>query len=246
MRNLHRLLADNRGRGSFRAEGDADEATIYLYDVIVDDAYWGGVDALTFVQALKDIRAAQIHLRINSPGGDVFAAQAMAQALREHPAEIIAHVDGYAASAATEVAIAADSTIMAPGAMYMIHNSWTIAWGNKDDLTATASLLGKVDGLLAQAYAERTGQPLDQIVAWMDAETWFTAQEAVDAGFAASIAEAKGKDSAQAAARWDLSAYAHAPKILVPPPSPEGAAPAAPSATPIQRPAFSTRLLPIP
>jgi len=234
MKPLLKLLTENRGRGQFRAETGADEATVYLYDTIVSDAetaaWWGGVDPLTFAKTLAGIDAPVIHLRINSPGGDVFAAQAMAQTLREHPAKVIAHIDGYAASAATEVAVSADEVIMAPGAMYMIHNAWTIAIGNKSDFLDTAALLEKVDGTLAQAYADRTGGDIKQIVDWMDAETWFTAQEAVDAGFADSIAEAKTK--AQASATWNLSAYKHAPapqqiEEPAPEPEPEPAAPAA-------------------
>lgn len=213
MKPLLKLLADNRKRGLFRAEAEAEEATLYLYDAIVSDAaeaeWFGGVDPLTFAKALAGISAKTIHLRINSPGGDVFAAQAIAQALREHPARIVAHIDGYAASAATPIAGAADEVIMAPGAMYMIHNAWTIAWGNKNDLMATAALLEKVDGTLAEGYASRTGQDIEQIRAWMDAETWFTAQEAVEAGFADSVAEVKVK----ASAKWNLSAYAHAPQV---------------------------------
>lgn len=235
MKPLLKLLAENRGRGQFRAEAGEDEATIYLYDTIVADAetaaWWGGVDPLTFAKALVGIDAPVIHLRINSPGGDVFAAQAMAQALREHSAKVIAHIDGYAASAATEVAVAADEVIMAPGAMYMIHNAWTIAMGNKSDFLDTAALLEKVDGTLAEGYAERTGADLKQIKDWMDAETWFTAQEAVDAGFADSVAEAKPK--AQARAEWNLSAYQHAPapqQIYLQPEEPQPEEPPAPAA----------------
>lgn len=225
MKPLLKLLAENRGRGQFRAEAGADEATVYLYDTIVSDAdtaeWWGGVDPLTFAKALAGIDAPVIHLRINSPGGDVFAAQAMAQALREHPAKVIAHIDGYAASAATEVAVAADEVIMAPGAMYMIHNAWTIAMGNKSDFLDASALLEKVDGTLAEAYAARTGADLKQIKDWMDAETWFTAQEAVAAGFADSVAEAKPK--AQASAEWNLAAYANAPRAALQsaPPAPK-------------------------
>ena len=224
MKPLIKLLAENRGRGQFRAEASEDEATIYLYDTIVSDAdaaaWWGGVDPLTFAKTLAGIDASIIHLRINSPGGDVFAAQAMAQALREHPAKVIAHIDGYAASAATEVAVVADEVIMAPGAMYMIHNAWTIAIGNKSDFLDTAALLEKVDNTLAESYAERTGADIQQIKDWMDAETWFTAKEAVEHGFANSIAEGKAK--ASAASDWNLSAYAHAPKPFAQPePEPE-------------------------
>lgn len=216
MKPLLRLLASNRKRGQFRAEAENDAATVYLYDTIVSDAdtaeWWGGVDPLTFAKALAGIDAPVIHLRINSPGGDVFAAQAMAQALREHPARVVVHVDGYAASAATQVAVVGDEIIMAPGAMFMIHNAWTFAIGNKNDLLETAALLEKVDGTLADAYVERSGAEMGTVRGWMDAETWFTAKEAVDAGFADSIAQPAPKVDAKARALWDLSAYDHAPK----------------------------------
>ncbi len=222
MKPLLKLLAENRRIGEFRAESTAEEATLYLYDAIVSDAataeYWGGVDPLTFSRALRGIDAPVIHLRINSPGGDVFGAQAMAQALREHPARVVAHIDGYAASAATEVAIAADEVIMAPGAMYMIHNAWTLAMGNKHDLLDVAALLEKVDATLAEGYAQRTGADMKQIIDWMDAETWFNAQEAVASGFADSVAPAIPK--AQARAAWNLSAYRNAPAVADPEPEP--------------------------
>lgn len=224
MKPLLRLLASNRKRGQFRAEAEQDAATVYLYDTIVSDAdtaeWYGGVDPLTFAKALSGIDAPLIHLRINSPGGDVFAAQAMAQTLREHPARVVVHIDGYAASAATEVAIVGDEIIMAPGAMFMIHNAWTFAIGNKNDLLDTAALLEKVDGTLAAAYVERSGADIETVRAWMDAETWFTAKEAVDAGFADAIALPAPKADAQARALWDVSAYSHAPKQSAVAPAP--------------------------
>ena len=109
MRNgLIALLAANRGAGQFRAESTADgEATIWLYDVIVRDDYWGGVSALTLGKALADHRdKALVHLRIDSPGGDVFAGRAMEQLISEHPGRVVAHIDGMAASAASYVALA--------------------------------------------------------------------------------------------------------------------------------------------
>ena len=146
-------------------------------------------------------------MRINSPGGDVFAAQAIAQAIRDTKARVVAHVDGYAASAATEIAIAADEIEIAEGGFFMIHNAWTLAVGNADDFAATVVLLNKVDDVLCSAYAAKCGKPKDEVKAWMDAETWFSAQEAVDAGLVDRIAEgSKAKASA-----WNLSAYTGAP-----------------------------------
>jgi ATP-dependent Clp protease protease subunit len=134
MHSLTRLLALNRGAPRrFEVVNKTDEATIYLYDVIVNDKfeeeYFGGVSAETFVKALNDITAPVIHLRINSPGGDVFAGRVMEQAIRNHASKVIAHVDGYAASAASYVAIAADEVEIAPGGFFMVHNAWTLAMG---------------------------------------------------------------------------------------------------------------------
>lgn len=220
-RRLIQLLSDNRRpfvpmASHIRAA--ANEATIYLYDAIVSDRataeWWGGVCPQDFVPALAALDVETIHLRINSPGGDVFASEAMCQALREHPARIVGHIDGVAASAATAIACACDDTVMASGAMYMIHQSWTFAWGNAEELEATVGLLRKVDGVLAGQYVATTGQELEQVQAWMKAETWFTAEEAVKAGFVKAIAgsaEPDEDDDAQARGAWNLRAYDRAP-----------------------------------
>lgn len=93
-----KLLRDNaRNRTvsppNAKAE-ESGEATLYLYDVIVSDDYWGGISAEKFVKELNALDAPTIHLRINSPGGEVFAARAIEAAIRNHPARIVAHVDG--------------------------------------------------------------------------------------------------------------------------------------------------------
>lgn len=212
MNRFYQLLARNKGLGEFRAAVSGDSATLYLYDAIVDspaDAEWfGGVDPQTFIGELKKITAKTIHLRVNSPGGSVFAARAIEQALREHPAEIIAHVDGYAASAASFLIMAADRIEMAQGAFLMIHKAWTIAYGNSDDLTSTADLLAKIDGTLIKTYADRSGTEAATVNQWMAAETWFTADEAL----AAKLVDAIAEDAPQARA-WDFSAYEHAPQL---------------------------------
>src|SRR5437868_6062541 len=96
MPNLLKLMRDNAAtpRAALRAETSGDEATVYLYDVIDD---WFGIGAEAFAKQLSAIDAKVIHLRINSPGGDVFAARSMVTAIRGHKAKVIAHVDGLAA-----------------------------------------------------------------------------------------------------------------------------------------------------
>lgn len=218
MNRLYQLLADNRKNTSRRfeivAEEGADEAEVFLYDAIVSDEieaeYWGGVAAAPFVKALRGIKSQTIHLRINSPGGSIFAARAIEQALREHPARVVAHVDGLAASAASFILMAADEIVMSQGAMVMIHKGWTFTMGNADDMRRTTDLLDKLDGTLAKTYADRTKQSAEDIMKWMAAETWMDAEEAVSLGFADRIAD--NAPDAKAASLWDLRAFLKAPK----------------------------------
>ena len=215
MHPMLKLLANNRQQGQFRAETKAgtDEATIYLYDMIVDSdieaEWWGGVSPQAFITALNGLDAKTIHLRVNSPGGSVFAARAIEQSIREHKSEIIAHVDGLAASAASFLIMAADKIEMAPGSFLMIHKAWTLAYGNEDDMTKTAGLLKQIDGSLVKTYAARTNQSPEDITGWMAAETWIEADSAVELGFADSVASTDQPKSTA----WDLSAYENAPKI---------------------------------
>ena len=213
---LNKLYADNRKAAARKfevvAKADSSEVDIFLYDHIVsseDEAeWWGGVAPESFVRAVYAVDPSHtINLRVNSPGGSVFAARAMEQALRAHKGKVVVHIDGLAASAATFVSMAGDEVVMAKGAMFMIHKAWTGMWGNAEDLRKEADLLDKIDGTLAETYADKTGKDIAAITEWMAAETWFTAQEALDAGFATSIAEAEAK-----ALAWDLSAYQNAPK----------------------------------
>ena len=235
--NLMRLLARNRGRGQFEIKSAADgkEATVYLYDAIVateEEAEWyGGVSAQSFVKQLAGLEADTIHLRINSPGGSVFAGRAMETALRQHSAKVIVYVDGLAASAASFVAMAGDEIEMAQGAFLMIHKAWSMAWGNSDELRKEADLLDKVDGSLAKTYHDRTGLPEDELAEMMAAETWLDADEAVAKGFADRVAEGNAAQN-----RWDLSAYQNAPATPAadnpPAPAAKGEPPAEPEPQP--------------
>jgi ATP-dependent Clp protease, protease subunit len=206
-----RLMKANKGKGEFRAEGN----TIWLYDVIAsdeDEAYfWGGVAPKDFMAALSKTTG-PVTLRINSPGGSVFGAQAMVSAMRAHPHAITARVDSLAASAASVIAANAAQTVMVPGSMLMIHRAWGVAMGNGQDMHATGDLLEKIDGLIAESYAARAGDKgdKDRFAALMAAETWFTPEEALAAGLADVITE---ENTQRAKNRWDLSAFVAAPVL---------------------------------
>jgi len=226
MHPMLKLLANNKHRGRFKSEikPGSNEATIYLYDMIVDSEveaeYWGGVSPQAFIKALNQITASTIHLRVNSPGGSVFAARAMEQAIREHSAKVVAHIDGLAASAASFLVMAADHIEMAPGSFMMIHKAWTFAYGNSDDLLKTSEMLDQIDGSLVSTYSSATGQSEESIRSWMTDETWFDADRAVELGFAHSVYEQDAQNQqsgSQNKADWDLSAYAHAPQSVATP-----------------------------
>lgn len=209
---LFQLIQDNaqRARQQRPVAIAADEATVYLYDVI--DPYWG-ISAADFAREMSGITAPVINLRINSPGGDVFDGRAIATAIAQHPSKVVAHIDGLAASAASYVAIAADEVRIADGAMVMVHNAWTLAFGNKADLRDVADVLEKVDGTIAADYVRKTGKTLEEVTAWMNAETWFTAAEAKDAGLVDAIDAITPSDPEARASAWNLSAFLNAPKL---------------------------------
>jgi ATP-dependent Clp protease protease subunit len=212
------LLATNSSKPKrfeiVRNEATPDETTIYLYDVI--DPFWG-VSAKQFVKELNAIKTPTINLRINSPGGDVFDGRAIATAIAQHPSKIVAHIDGLAASAASYVAISAKEVVMAPGTFLMIHNAWTIAFGNKDELQKVAEVLDKIDASLVDTYVAVTGASAEQVKEWMDAETWFTADEAVAEGFADRVSTPAAGEEDKTANAWDLSAYERpAASLLIP------------------------------
>ncbi|CAN7397716.1 head maturation protease, ClpP-related [Paraburkholderia terricola] len=173
-------------RAMTNAQGAA-VAEIRIYDEI---GFWG-TDAKTFIAQLDTAAAsaAEIIVAVNSPGGDVFDAFAIYNALRRHAGKVTARVDGVAASAAGLVVMAGDQVVMPENAMLMIHNPWTIALGSAADLRSTADMMDKArDGILA-AYRRKSGQTDGELTAMMDAETWLTALEAQSLGFCDVIEE---------------------------------------------------------
>lgn len=209
------LLRDNAGREKRPANlvrNDGGDATLYIYDVI--DPYWG-VSAMGVIDAIAQAGDAQtLRVHINSPGGDVFEGRAIMAALGRFKGKTVAHIDSLCASAATSIALACDEVEMSDGAFFMIHNASSMVWGDKTAMREQADLLEKVEGSIVNDYTKKTGKDAEQVVAWMDAETWFTAQEAVDNGFVDRLAE----PAAKAKNTWNLSAFKKAPEALAGPP----------------------------
>lgn len=177
-----------------RMSADNSEAEIMLYGDIIQDmpehckSSKENKSAADFDKAIKDVREAgakKLTLRINSPGGIVTEAVAMRAILCAAGfEEITVRIEGLCASAATIIAAAPGARVqIAPGSEYMIHNPWTFDWGNAERFERTAQHLRDEEATARALYMKKTGQPEEQIKAWMDAETWFTAEDAVKNGF---------------------------------------------------------------
>lgn len=161
-----------------------DEAWIYDY-LGIQNTSPGKV-----AQALNDANGEDVDIDINSGGGDVFAGSEIYSAIRAYPGKVNIHVVGIAASAASVIACAAHSDI-APTAQMMVHNVSTYADGNYHDMDKMSGTLKQADRAIAAAYMEKSGMSEEDALQLMDAETWLTAQDAVDYGLIDEISENK-------------------------------------------------------
>ena len=162
----------------------ADQPSVLsIYDEI---GFWG-VQAKDFISDLAKVSSKVLNVEINSPGGDVFAGLAIYNALKGSGKEIVVKVMGVAASAASLIAMAGDKIIMPKNTFMMIHNPWSFAAGNADELRDTAATLDKIGASLLATYAARTGMSEDEIKPLLAKDTWMTADEALASGFATEV-----------------------------------------------------------
>ena len=182
-------------------------AEVVIYDEI--GAY--GVSAKGFLAELSALPdATPLALRLNSPGGSVFDAVAIYNAIKRHSGTVTVWIDGIAASAASYIAMAGDEIVMPENAFLMIHDPAGVVMGTAIDMRAMAEALDKIKGSLLQGYAAKSGRPQEEIAPLMAAETWLDAKDALDLGFADRIAE-----PVRIAARFDVGRFRNAPPVLV-------------------------------
>lgn len=186
------------------------QTEISIFDEI---GYWG-VSAKQFIADLKSVPADhEIVLKIHSPGGEVFDGNAIYNALKRHTGGVSVQIEGLAASMATVISLAGAPVKMAANGFYMIHNPWGSAVGDAEEMRDQAALLDKIRSGMIAAYAAKSGQEPEQIAAWMDAETWFSAEEAKAAGFVDEITDSLAlAASSNKFAR--LGKFRHAPSDL--------------------------------
>ena len=179
-----------------------DNTELMIYDVIG----WPFNDAGEIIRALAGGTSKTVTVRINSPGGDVFDAMAIFNALQSHKSKVITRVESLAASAASFLALAGKEVQAYQNAMFMIHEPWVLAAGSQHDLREIADILEKISGNMVDIYAQNSNVGKKEIREMLKAETWFTAKEAKERGFIDTIIDGKAVK-----AQFDLSMYANAP-----------------------------------
>ena len=163
-------------------------AELILYGSIGSDEYWDDISDKAFKQDIENLGDVEnITLHINSPGGSVFSAVAIANTLKNHKAKITANIDGLAASAATIITSACDTVKMPKNALFMVHNPITFAYGNNQDMQKTLEMLNKVKNSIIETYLNKTKTDKETLSELMDNETWMSAEEAKEYGFVDEI-----------------------------------------------------------
>ena len=159
-------------------------AELILYGSIGSDEYWDDISDKAFKQDIENLGDVEnITLHINSPGGSVFSAVAIANTLKNHKAKITANIDGLAASAATIITSACDTVKMPKNALFMVHNPITFAYGNNQDMQKTLEMLNKVKNSIIETYLNKAKTDKETLSELMDNETWMSAEEAKEYGF---------------------------------------------------------------
>lgn len=174
-------------RISARAGKTPDVGELLLYGD-VGPSEWGMIDDRAFADELKKLGEVRVlQLRINSAGGSAFTGVSIYNQLKRHAARVEVTVDGIAASIASVIAMAGETVRMGDGTQLMIHDASSLAWGNAAEMQRTGELLDSISHDLAEIYARRTGRSVHEMRDLMRAETWFGAEEAVEARLADEV-----------------------------------------------------------
>lgn len=167
------------------------EITIYG---IIGNSWWeDSVSASDIDAALKNVTG-DIVINLNSPGGDAVDGIAICNRLKKHDGKVTIYVDGWACSAASVIAMAADELYMGLGSMMMIHEASTVVWGTKRDMRKEADLLEQLEEGVIDIYMTKANVSREEVREMVDAETWFSAQKAVELGFATATSSTDAKD----------------------------------------------------
>ncbi|MGB3484014.1 MAG: head maturation protease, ClpP-related [Mycobacterium sp.] len=215
--------ADSEPRGPwFTVKDLADDDTTAQIDIYDEIDWLWGVTSRDFRDQLKALPESvnTIDLHINSPGGDVYEALAIMNTLRQHKAKVVTTIDGYAASSAGFIAVgASDELVVSENAEIMAHLPWAVMIGDADEMRKMAEDLDRIGKNIASIFQARAGGKLDDWVAILTAETWWSADEAVAAGIADKVLKTPKRDAKNSARdRFNLSVFNHAGRSNAPAP----------------------------
>lgn len=180
----------------FTNEVSETEHKLTLSGTVGKDSWWSEekrINAKNIREALDNVNV-PITILLNSPGGDVFEGIEIYNYLKNHEQKITIEVTGLAASAASVIAMGADKVVMNTGTSMMIHEASTVAWGNKSEIQKALNALETIDTSLIDVYVEKTNKSNEDVSAWLTAEEWFTADEAVDNGLADEVKKKVNED----------------------------------------------------
>jgi ATP-dependent Clp protease, protease subunit len=180
----------------FTNQTNGDEHEMVLSGFIGRSSWWyEAISADTIRNALKEVSASTIRIKLNSGGGDADQGIEIYNYLKDLDKKVIVEVTSLAASAASIIAMGADEIIMRTGSRMMIHEASTYAWGTKQDIQKTLNALEVYDESIISIYEQRTGKNREDITQLLEAETWFTAEQAVKEGFADKVEFEKQDDA---------------------------------------------------
>ena len=164
-------------------KNDDETRTLYLEGVIAEESWFS--DDITPAMFKEELFSGNgpITLHINSPGGDCIAASQIYTMLMDYPGDVTVQIDGMAASAASVIAMAGTRVCMSPTSMMMIHNPFTMAMGDTEEMRKAIQLLDEVKESIINAYQIKTGLSRDELSKLMDGETWMNALKAKELGF---------------------------------------------------------------
>lgn len=174
------------------------------------------IEAIDLIKALQSVGSQDVEFRIQSYGGSVYEGLAMFNAIKAHKGKTVGVVDGLVASISSYFLMACDTIQMPANATLMIHNPAIGAWGGEDEIQSALTQLQNAKNTIADAYVERSGQSLDDVLAAMETETWFTAQQALEFGLVDEVIDAVNLSNCLKEIEADsLKAFKHPPKELL-------------------------------
>lgn len=202
----------NKSWFTLKNEGESAPVKVWIHGDI--GSY--DIEAIDLIQALQSVGSQDVEFRIQSYGGSVYEGLAMYNAIKAHKGKTVGVVDGLVASISSYFLMACDTIQMPENATLMIHNPAIGAWGGEDEIQSALTQLQNSKQTIADAYVERSGKSLEDILMAMEKETWFTAQAALEFGLVDEVIDAVNLSNCLKEVKPDeLKSFKHPPAELL-------------------------------